>query len=32
LLEHIQTATFRREVATLTGYNTSHSGEQIVLD
>ena len=32
LLEHIQTATFRREVATLTGYNTSHSGEQIMLD
>jgi len=31
LLEHIQTAAFRREVATLTGYNTSHSGEQISL-
>jgi putative molybdopterin biosynthesis protein len=32
LLEHIQTAVFRREVATLTGYNTSHSGEQIMLE
>jgi putative molybdopterin biosynthesis protein len=32
LLDHIQTSTFRREVATLTGYNTSHSGEQIALD
>ena len=31
LLEHIQTAAFRRELNTLTGYNTSHSGEQIVL-
>jgi putative molybdopterin biosynthesis protein len=31
LLEHIQTAAFRRELATLTGYNTSHSGDQITL-
>jgi len=31
LLEHIQTATFRRELNTLTGYNTTHSGEQISL-
>jgi putative molybdopterin biosynthesis protein len=31
LLEHIQTAAFRRNLATLTGYNTSHSGEQITL-
>ena len=31
LLEHIQTAAFRRNLNTLTGYNTSHSGEQIVL-
>jgi putative molybdopterin biosynthesis protein len=29
LLEHIQTAAFRREVSVLTGYNTSHSGEQV---
>ena len=32
LLEHIQTAAFRRQVASLTGYNTTHSGEQIALD
>jgi putative molybdopterin biosynthesis protein len=32
LLEHIQTAAFRREVAALTGYDTAHSGEQIALD
>ena len=32
LLEHIQTAAFRRDLNTLTGYNTAHSGEQIVLD
>jgi len=32
LLEHIQTATFRREIATLTGYNTTHSGEQITIE
>jgi putative molybdopterin biosynthesis protein len=32
LLEHIQTTAFRREVAALTGYDTSHSGEQIALD
>ena len=31
LLEHIQTAAFRRDLNTLTGYNTAHSGEQIVL-
>jgi putative molybdopterin biosynthesis protein len=31
LLEHIQTATFRRDLNALTGYNTSHSGEQIDL-
>jgi putative molybdopterin biosynthesis protein len=32
LLEHIQTAAFRHELSILTGYNTSHSGEQIDLD
>lgn len=32
LLEHIQTAAFRRDLNTLVGYNTSHSGEQIDLD
>ena len=32
LLEHIQTTTFRRNLKALTGYNTSHSGEQIALD
>lgn len=31
LLEHIQTAAFRRDLKALTGYNTSHSGEQINL-
>jgi putative molybdopterin biosynthesis protein len=31
LLEHIQTAVFRRDLNSLTGYNTSHSGEQISL-
>jgi putative molybdopterin biosynthesis protein len=31
LLEHIQTAAFRRDLNALTGYNTSHSGEQIDL-
>jgi len=31
LLEHIQTAAFRRDLNALTGYNTSHSGEQISL-
>ena len=31
LLEHIQTAAFRRDLSALTGYNTSHSGEQISL-
>lgn len=29
LLDHLQTASFRRELNTLTGYNTAHSGEQI---
>ncbi len=29
LLEHIQTVAFRRDLNVLTGYNTSHSGEQI---
>jgi putative molybdopterin biosynthesis protein len=31
LLEHIQTAAFRRDISKLTGYNPSHSGEQISL-
>jgi len=31
LLDYLQTATFRTELNTLTGYNTSHSGEQIIL-
>jgi putative molybdopterin biosynthesis protein len=31
LLEHIQTAAFRRNLAILTGYSTSHSGEQVPL-
>ena len=30
-LDYLQTATFRTELNTLTGYNTSHSGEQISL-
>ena len=29
LLDYLQTANFRAELNTLTGYNTSHSGEQI---
>lgn len=29
LLEYLQTAVFRKELNALTGYNTSHSGEQI---
>lgn len=29
LLDYLQTATFRTELNTLTGYNTAHSGEQI---
>lgn len=29
LLDHLQTASFRRELNLLTGYNTAHSGEQI---
>ena len=31
LLDHLQTASFRRELNALTGYNTAHSGEQIPL-
>jgi putative molybdopterin biosynthesis protein len=31
LLDYLQTATFRSELDVLTGYNTSHSGEHIVL-
>ena len=31
LLDYIQTATFRQEMSTLTGYTTTHSGEQISL-
>ena len=31
LLDHLQTAAFRRELNSLTGYNTTHSGEQIPL-
>jgi len=31
LLDYLQTANFRTELNTLTGYNTSHSGEQISL-
>ena len=31
LLDYLQTATFRTELNALTGYNTSHSGEQIPL-
>ena len=31
LLDHLQTTAFRNELNTLTGYNTSHSGEQIHL-
>jgi putative molybdopterin biosynthesis protein len=31
LLDYIQTATFRQEISTLTGYTTTHSGEQISL-
>lgn len=30
LLDYLQTASFRNELNTLTGYNTSHSGEQIL--
>jgi putative molybdopterin biosynthesis protein len=29
LLDHLQTASFRKELSALTGYNTAHSGEQI---
>ena len=29
LLEHIQSAAFRREVSVLSGYDTKHSGEQV---
>ena len=31
LLAHLQTAAFRQELSRLTGYNTVHSGEQILL-
>jgi putative molybdopterin biosynthesis protein len=31
LLEHLQTGSFRRELNSLTGYNTAHSGEKIPL-
>jgi putative molybdopterin biosynthesis protein len=31
LLDYLQTATFRTELNSLTGYNSSHSGEQIPL-
>ncbi|MBI3169591.1 MAG: hypothetical protein HYZ22_13995, partial [Chloroflexi bacterium] len=31
LLDYIQTVDFRETLASLTGYNTSHSGEQIAL-
>ena len=31
LLDYLQTATFRIELSTLTGYNSAHSGEQILL-
>jgi putative molybdopterin biosynthesis protein len=29
LLDYLQTASFRKEINSLTGYNTAHSGEQI---
>ena len=31
VLDYLQTANFRTELNALTGYNTSHSGEQIIL-
>ena len=31
LLDYIQTADFRNSLSTLTGYNTAHSGEQVIL-
>jgi putative molybdopterin biosynthesis protein len=31
LLDYLQTASFRTELNTLTGYNSAHSGEQISL-
>lgn len=31
LLDTLQTATFRKQLSTLTGYNTTHSGERIQL-
>jgi putative molybdopterin biosynthesis protein len=31
LLDYLQTATFRTELNSLTGYNASHSGEQILV-
>ena len=32
LLDYLQTSAFRNSLSVLTGYNTAHSGEQIVLD
>jgi len=31
LLDYLQTSTFRNELTALTGYNSAHSGEQIIL-
>jgi molybdate-binding protein len=31
IIDYLQTATFRTELNTLTGYNSAHSGEQITL-
>jgi len=31
VLDYLQTATFRDELSALTGYNSAHSGEQIIL-
>lgn len=31
LLDYVQTSAFRTELAALTGYNSAHSGEQIIL-
>jgi putative molybdopterin biosynthesis protein len=31
LLDYLQTSIFRKELNTLTGYNTSHSGEQVAV-
>jgi molybdate-binding protein len=32
ILDHLQTLKFRQELNSLSGYNTTHSGEQILLD